>query len=525
MAGFENDVLVCENVNFNPGLPKPHPGTITTNGQLIIGTTALNAGGTHLNIGNLTSPNASVNIGYSSPNITLQVAGGVTVVQTLTPDEDFDGSAATPIAPQAGNINVSGSTLAAAVVTETFNSTGAATGNLEVEHRAWTTEFVVDASTTPGARGTFSTIAAALTAASSGDTIFVRGGTYTENLTGKAGVNLFAYECDGLTPNVTIIGTFTATFTGTATIRGIRLQTNSSFAIAVTGANATILNIFDCYINCTNNTAISYTSSNAASELNIYNCICDTATTGITYFSASSAGTLTISYCAFFNTGASTTASTRSAGDVRILYSIFRLPLSHSSSSQTSLINFSNILTQSTNSTFLTTSGTGTITLNSSTVSCGSATCISVGSGTTVRLFLCSINSTNTNTISGAGTLEYSRISYTGTSSTINPTTQTPMVGSNDAVKVRIPGAYPYTAVPQDYLIVVDTSSARTINLNASPVTGQVYRIKDNTGSAAANNITVTPAAGNIDGAASYSINVNFGSIDVTYNGTQWNVL
>jgi len=44
--------------------------------------------------------------------------------QTLTPDEDFDGSAATPIAPQAGTITVSGSRIAASPITETYNSTG-----------------------------------------------------------------------------------------------------------------------------------------------------------------------------------------------------------------------------------------------------------------------------------------------------------------------------------------------------------------------------------------------------------------
>lgn len=37
MAGFENDVLVATNVNFNPTAPKPHPGIVTADGQLLIG--------------------------------------------------------------------------------------------------------------------------------------------------------------------------------------------------------------------------------------------------------------------------------------------------------------------------------------------------------------------------------------------------------------------------------------------------------------------------------------------------------
>ena len=68
-AGFSNDVVFAKNVNFQGA----KSATISTDGQLIIGSTALNVGGTHLNIGNLTSPNNSITFGYSSPNITAVV--------------------------------------------------------------------------------------------------------------------------------------------------------------------------------------------------------------------------------------------------------------------------------------------------------------------------------------------------------------------------------------------------------------------------------------------------------------------
>ena len=96
---------------------------------------------------------------------------------------------------------------------------------------------------------------------------------------------------------------------------------------------------------------------------------------------------------------------------------------------------------------------------------------------------------------------------------------------SGQVVNTTSPGAYPYTTLYTDYVIWVDTSLARTINLIASPETGRTYRIKDITGSAAANNITITPAAGNIDGGATFVINTNYGSADVCYNGTSWSVL
>lgn len=78
MAGFENDVMFAKNADFTQAdnqAPTESNG-LATNGQLWIGTTSVNAGGTHLNVGTLTSPNATVSLGYSSPNITLDVVGG-----------------------------------------------------------------------------------------------------------------------------------------------------------------------------------------------------------------------------------------------------------------------------------------------------------------------------------------------------------------------------------------------------------------------------------------------------------------
>jgi|GEM_PF-2689749 hypothetical protein len=96
---------------------------------------------------------------------------------------------------------------------------------------------------------------------------------------------------------------------------------------------------------------------------------------------------------------------------------------------------------------------------------------------------------------------------------------------SGRVVKTTIPGAYPYTTLLTDDVIFVDTSIARTINLIASPTTGTTYRIKDNVGTAGTNNITITPNAGTIDGAASATINTNWGSVDIVYNATSWRIL
>lgn len=67
-----------------------------------------------------------------------------------------------------------------------------------------------------------------------------------------------------------------------------------------------------------------------------------------------------------------------------------------------------------------------------------------------------------------------------------------------------IPGAYPYTVAGADAqrVLLVDTSTARTINLPAA-TTNMLFCIRDITGSASTNNISVVPAgADTIDGAA-----------------------
>lgn len=77
MAGFDNETVYGSNVDFT-GSATVNP-TILTNGQLIIGSTALNVGGTHINIGMITS--TTLTVGYSTPNITIEA--GATVPTTF----------------------------------------------------------------------------------------------------------------------------------------------------------------------------------------------------------------------------------------------------------------------------------------------------------------------------------------------------------------------------------------------------------------------------------------------------------
>jgi hypothetical protein len=83
-----------------------------------------------------------------------------------------------------------------------------------------------------------------------------------------------------------------------------------------------------------------------------------------------------------------------------------------------------------------------------------------------------------------------------------------------------------YTTTPADGTIrVTDTSAARTITLSTTRLEpGHPFLIKDASGGAGTNNITVSAAA-NIDGAASRVISTNYGALRVRYTGTTFEVI
>lgn len=289
-------------------------------------------------------------------------------------------------------------------------------------------------------QGTHTTIAGALTSASSGDTIFIRPGTYTENLTLKAGVNLTAYGSDSslnATGNVIISGKCTMTTAGTVTISGIQLQTNSDFLLAVTGSAASVVNLNNCYLNCTNNTGISYSSSNGSSAINIFYCSGNLATTGIVFWSSSSGGTLSMEYCDFINTGSSTTVSTNSAGSVSIGMSTIESPISSTSTGALTILGCNISLIAA--ATAITFNGTGNGTLATSRVDAISGSAVSVGTGVILHCDMCLIGSSNTNAITGAGQINLGAIDFYGSSSTINTNTVTSQVTQAGSLNLNTP--------------------------------------------------------------------------------------
>ncbi len=116
MAGIVNGVLFGTNADFTSSSPNTNTvlesNGLFTDGQIWIGSTAANAGGSHVNVGKVIG-SGTINVTYSSPNIVL--SAGATIGQTIT------GNSGSPISPSSGNWNIVTSPSAAGL---TFNTSG-----------------------------------------------------------------------------------------------------------------------------------------------------------------------------------------------------------------------------------------------------------------------------------------------------------------------------------------------------------------------------------------------------------------
>ena len=97
-----------------------------------------------------------------------------------------------------------------------------------------------------------------------------------------------------------------------------------------------------------------------------------------------------------------------------------------------------------------------------------------------------------------------------------------------DKAKGRVKKDASATAAATDHFIGVDTTSqALTITLPAanSVAVGKIFLVKDEGGNAGTNNITVaTTGDVDIDGNSTITLDSDYASVSVYYNGTEWSV-
>lgn len=338
---------------------------------------------------------------------------------------------------------------------------------------------------TSAANGTHTTLAAALAAASSGDTILLRN-SVTENVTLKNGVNITGpTPISGFSPNgvnVTITGKLIDNGSAvTCALTNLQFNTNSDYILSLSNSSS-LITFENCFLYGTNNTIFQFsaaatvgliTSSTrsssgtlVASSGNIYasssyiavttTSAIDCVNNGLTLISCdiigqvacSGSGGIAIYNCNFSGGSSTTMISLTSSGSVEVRNSrIYNLSSQNIALSSSSTAQFSNCriiassnanltLANTSNATFddcyfttlnttcCTTSDTSTVLFVNCGFLSGSASALSAGTGTTITATQCSISSSNTNAITGAGTLNYSGINFIGTSKVINTTTQ-----------------------------------------------------------------------------------------------------
>jgi hypothetical protein len=102
MAGSSNlsneqSILFADNMSFDG---TNRDGQMTTNGQLWIGSTASNRPNNsgHVRLGSIVSPLGTINVGYSAPNITLDLVGGGTAFDQINVDAT-SGGGTDPVLP------------------------------------------------------------------------------------------------------------------------------------------------------------------------------------------------------------------------------------------------------------------------------------------------------------------------------------------------------------------------------------------------------------------------------------------
>lgn len=423
--------------------------------------------------------------------------GGSGTLTGIVPQFQADGvtspgSTITNVTP-----DIFGLKAASAQVTDTINSTSSASGILEIEDRTWWTPYVVDASTTPGTRGTFSTIASAISAAvtdgasiTDAKIIFIRSGLYIENLTIPNGIILQGFSCynDNIDPVSNIEGNHIIS-SARCELINLNLTDNNGDTITISGGSE--VTIINCIIENTsshngiNQSGGTTTLSNSNIQGNI----------------TVSGGNLTLLYCV---TPASTIVYTASAGSINARHT--ELPYSHVLSGTGSF--------QYEYCTFLN-SGTSQITGSSSSES---------------RIINCEY--TNTAAVLISATAPFVTQNTFGKDASdlgvynANPTIYgSPSIQGN-ILTTGLVTTSSYTTHLWDYYLGVNYNGAVAITLTTTNLArDRIIIFKDQSGAAATNNITITPASGTIDGKANFVMNSNYQSITLKFDGTNFWVL
>lgn len=336
---------------------------------------------------------------FDDTEFTVDVNGFVQLAGTGA-GQTITGDSGGALSPTAGNWNILG-------LGETSTSgSGSTLSILSPRVTTW----IVD----PTANvGTHQTITAALAASSSGDTIFVRPGTYVENITLPAGITIVGTPSTEEIGQTILNGKITQTATGTSSVSHLRITTNSDVCVDIGGSGLIQTSFNDCVFSFSD--ADCLTVNNASGSPAFNDCIFRQTGASLDLFNLTSCGQVTYTRCDLSNSGVTPGVSNIASGLVVFRYSGLGEHRFTSSGAANIQARYSQFFTFNNNVTPITTAGTG---VNHEFEMCyfrtGTAVAIVCGSGTTITLDSISINSQNGAPVTATGTVLYTSKNYTG---------------------------------------------------------------------------------------------------------------
>lgn len=244
--------------------------------------------------------------------------------------------------------------------------------------------------------GDFSSINAAILAASFGDTVFISNGSYSEDVILKDGVNLASIS--GNYNKVIVTGKVSISL-GVCHVSNITLNTNGDYALDVNGTGSVTLNVFSCSLTGADNNIINATNSN--STVNFYECHIAAASPfhgfdisngfvsmyGGTLFSTIGRNSITGGQFQSFHSNFQTGWDLTLTAFITILHCQWDANIP--------------------NSSCIDISGASRAIVGHSSLSSGTASSIVIVSGSQAELFNNNIDSFNVNALTGSGTLIY----------------------------------------------------------------------------------------------------------------------
>lgn len=269
---------------------------------------------------------------------------------------------------------------------------------------------------TSPANGTHTTLASAMAAAVSGDTIYMRN-SVIENVAVTAGVSIIGPGSE----SVKIEGTLSFTGIGSSLISGLSLVTNGAPFVTIAGVVGTEVTIDNCFLHALNANGITYSTASATAILNITNCNGDIGG-AFNFWNMTSTGTMHVTNCDFKNSANSTVANSSSSGTILVRGVTLENGISNTGTAQIFIQDLF-IQNGATNQVCLVLNGgVGQVVFNSF-LNAGNADCIQCN--TDCVLIQCFIDSSSAGAVTGAGTLFYSNLTF-GSTTTITMPVQSP---------------------------------------------------------------------------------------------------